>query len=174
MSSVPPITGESMGNEPGAREPVGEGFGDGLLLFDADCPFCRRSVRWLLAHERRDSQLRIVGLKSAVSRRLGEHFQIDFPSTDSIWYVAEGGLSRNSDAAWRLATRMAGPWRHISALRQVPRPLRERTYRFIGDHRHRLAFAGAERLEGHERWLESLTPEFCRRCGLPPEIGDQG
>ena len=26
--------------------------GDGLLLFDADCPFCRRSVRWLLAHER--------------------------------------------------------------------------------------------------------------------------
>jgi len=168
MSSVPPIT-----SEPADRKPVGKEPGDGLLLFDADCPFCRRSVCWLLAHERHDSQLRIAGLKSAVSRRLGERFDIDFSGTDSIWYVADGELSRNSDAAWRLATRLAGRWQHISALRQVPRPLRERTYRFIGDHRHRLAFAGAERLEHHERWLDSLTPDFCRRCGFDFDVNGQ-
>ncbi|WP_157956702.1 thiol-disulfide oxidoreductase DCC family protein [Salinicola halimionae] len=173
MNSAPPITSESIGNEPGGREPVSKGFGDGLLLFDADCPFCRHSVRWLLGHERRDSQLRIAGLKSPVSRRLGEHFGLDFAGTDSIWFIAGGELSRNSDAAWRLATRLEGSWRHISALRKVPRPLRESGYRFVGDHRHRLAFAGGERLEDHERWLESLTSELCRRCGLPPELGDE-
>ncbi|MGM8930285.1 thiol-disulfide oxidoreductase DCC family protein [Salinicola halophyticus] len=164
MSSVPPIT----------NEPVGKDSGDGLLLFDADCPFCRRSVRWLLAHERPDSQLRIAGLTSAVSRRLGEHFEIDFARTDSIWYIADGQLSRNSDAAWRLGNRLQGSWQCLSALRWVPRPVREGGYRFIGNHRHRLAFAGAGRLEGHERWLESLPPEFCRRCGLPPELAGEG
>ena len=56
MSSAPPIIAESTGCE----------AGDGLLLFDADCPFCRRSVRWLLARERPDSRLRIAGLKRCV------------------------------------------------------------------------------------------------------------
>lgn len=164
MNSVPLTTDELVSSE----------TGDGLLLFDADCPFCRRSVRWLLTHERPESRLRIAGLKSPVSRRLGEHFQIDFSSTDSIWFVADGELSRNSDAAWRLATRLQGEWKRISALRRVPRTLRERTYRFIGDHRHRLAFLGADRLESHERWLTSLTPALCRRCGLPPDLADEG
>jgi predicted DCC family thiol-disulfide oxidoreductase YuxK len=168
MNSAPLTTDELVSSEPVAIEP-----GDGLLLFDADCPFCRRSVRWLLAHERPESRLRIAGLKSPVSRRLGEHFQIDFSGTDSIWYIADGELSRNSDAAWRLATRLQGEWRRISALRRVPRALRERTYRFIGDHRHRLAFLGADRLESHERWLTSLTPALCRRCGLPPDLADE-
>lgn len=168
MNSAPPTIGEPVGAKPVDEEP-----GDSLLLFDAGCPFCRRSVRWLLAHERADSRIRIVGLKSAVSRRLGEHFEIDFASTDSIWFVADGELSRNSDAAWCLATRLQGEWRRISALRRVPRALRERTYRFIGDHRHRLAFLGADRLESHERWLTSLTPALCRRFGLPSELADR-
>ncbi|OLO05713.1 thiol-disulfide oxidoreductase DCC family protein [Salinicola socius] len=172
MNSVPPTIAEPGSREPVSRAPAGTEFGDGLLLFDAGCPFCRRSVRWLLAHERDGSQLRIAGLSSAVSRRIGAHYQIDFAATDSIWYVADGELSRNSDAAWRLAARLQGKWQHLGALRRVPRPLRESGYRFIGDHRHRLAFVGGERLEGHARWLETLTPEFCRRCGLPPQLAD--
>jgi len=156
-----------------ARPTTSENDIDGLLLFDADCPFCRRSVRWLLKHERSDSRLRIVGLESAISRRLGKHFQIDFASTDSIWYIADGKLSRNSDAAWRLATRLKAPWRHLEALRRVPRAWRENGYRFIGNRRHRLSFLGAGRLEGDERWLDRLTPEFCRRCGLPPSLAEE-
>lgn len=168
MNSAPPTIGEPVGAKPVDEEP-----GDSLLLFDAGCPFCRRSVRWLLAHERADSRIRIVGLKSAVSRRLGEHFEIDFASTDSIWFIVDGQLSRNSSAAWRLATRLRGAWRGLSALRWVPRPLRDAAYRFVGDHRHRLAWLGGERLESHERWVATLTPALCRRFGLPSELADR-
>lgn len=163
MSSAPPTIVESVGGE----------AGDGLLLFDADCPFCRRSVRWLLAHERPDSRLRIAGLRGMVSRRLGEHFRIDFDRSDSIWYFVDGEPSRNSDAAWRLATRLRGGWRQLEWLRWIPRPLRDGGYRFIGDHRHRLSPLGAPRLEDHPRWVDRLPAGLCHRCGLPAELADE-
>lgn len=187
MNSAPHTIGEKDGAEPVDERPVDEKLvdkrpvdkspgdnepGDSLLLFDAGCPFCRRSVRWLLAHERDDSRLRIVGLNSDVSRRLGEHFEIDFAATDSIWYIVEGRLSRNSGAVWRLATRLRGAWRCFSVLRWVPRPLRDGVYRFVGDHRHRLSWLGGERLEGHERWVDALTPTLCRQFGLPSELAN--
>ncbi|WP_157958134.1 DCC1-like thiol-disulfide oxidoreductase family protein [Salinicola lusitanus] len=163
MSSAPPIIDESAGGE----------AGNGLLLFDADCPFCRRSVRWLLARERPDSRLRIAGLEGSVSHRLGEHFGIDFARSDSIWCFADGEPRRNSDAVWRLAARLRGGWQRLEWLRWIPRPLRDGGYRLVGNHRHRLSSLGAARLEDHPRWVNHLSAGLCHRCGLPGELADE-
>lgn len=159
MNSVPSITPDCEG--------------DGLLLFDADCSFCRHSVRWLLKRERADSRLRFSGLDSGLSHRLGEHFGIDFAGSDSIWYFANGEIARNSSAAWRLATRLRSPWQLLCLLRWVPKSWRDGVYRFVGNRRGRLAFGEPERLEGHERWLDHLTPHLCRRLGLPAACNDK-
>ncbi|GHB12635.1 thiol-disulfide oxidoreductase DCC family protein [Salinicola rhizosphaerae] len=162
-----------MSNESGAREPVGEGFGDGLLLFDAGCPFCRRSVWWLLDRERTDSRLRISALGGPLSERLGAHFGIDFATSDSIWLIANGELACNSSALWRLATRLRLPWRLLGGLRWIPRAWRDGAYRFVGNRRGRLAFLGAGRLEDHPRWLDRLPATLCRRLGLSQAFADR-
>ncbi|WP_251975984.1 thiol-disulfide oxidoreductase DCC family protein [Salinicola avicenniae] len=159
MSSARPTTADDTG-------------ADALLLFDAGCPFCRRSLRWLLARERADSRLRLSALDGRLSRRLGGHFGIDFAGSDSIWLFADGEMARNSSAAWRLATRLHGPWRWLSGVRWIPRSWRDGAYRFIGNRRGRLAFLDADRLEGHPRWLDRLTPGLCTQLGLPMTLAD--
>lgn len=147
-----------------------DGGADGLLLFDAECPFCRRSVRWYLARERADSRVIIAGLETPLGERLGRHFGFDPSDGDSIRCVSAGDCHRDSDALWRLCQRLDGHWQELSRLRQVPRPLRDGIYRFVGRHRSRLAPRDDARLEGHERWCERLTPTLCERLGLPTSL----
>ncbi|WP_162619775.1 DCC1-like thiol-disulfide oxidoreductase family protein [Salinicola acroporae] len=85
---------------------------------------------------------------------------------------ADGEPRRNSDAAWRLATRLRGGWQRLEWLRWIPRPLRDGGYRFIGNHRHRLSSLGAARLEDHPRWVNRLPAGLCNRCGLPGDLAD--
>ncbi|WP_110669489.1 thiol-disulfide oxidoreductase DCC family protein [Salinicola halophilus] len=146
---------------------------DGLLLFDAGCPFCRRSVRWFLARERRDSRVAIVGLETPLGERLGRHFGFDPSDGDSIRYLTAGRCHRDSEALWRLCERLDGSWGALARMQKVPRPLRDGIYRFVGRHRSRLAPSDDARLEGHPRWIDRLTQAHCRHLELPLSLAGE-
>ncbi|WP_110685709.1 thiol-disulfide oxidoreductase DCC family protein [Salinicola aestuarinus] len=167
MNSARPTIVESSTN----AEPRSAGV-DGLLLFDAGCPFCRRSVRWFLARERRDSRLTIAGLETPLGERLGRHFTFDPSLGDSIRYVTAGCCHRDSEALWRLCERLDGSWGALARMQQVPRPLRDGVYRFVGRHRSRLAPSDDDRLESHPRWIDRLGETHCQRLGLPASLAD--
>ena len=116
-----------------------------LLLYDGDCGFCARSVRFVLAREGRDRSLRFATLQGPAGEA-ARRARPDLAGIDSVLWVepdARGGIARvlvRSDAALRTLTYLGGGWRLLAALgRLVPRRLRDGVYDLIARHRLRLA-----------------------------------
>ncbi len=131
-----------------------EGIDDRLLvIFDARCGLCNRSIRWFLVRDRRD-RLRFVPSESPnVSALLARH-GLSAPAasatpaaTDgpgSILVVNDAGrppehVLVRSDAVLALLAQLPAPWPAAAALlRWVPRPLRDLAYRLVARWRYRL------------------------------------
>ncbi len=111
-----------------------------LLLFDGPCLLCERSVRWLLAHDRR-GRLLFAPLQGSLAASLRARHALP-DELDSVVLVLElGGANEsirlNSDAVLGALAELGG-WRSwLRWLRLVPRPLRDAAYRFVARRRTR-------------------------------------
>lgn len=111
------------------------------MLYDGACGFCSASVRFVLAHERRQS-LRFASLQSTTASALrAQHPELR--AVDSIVWVepsAEGGARVwvRSAAVLRIARYLGGLWRVAAIGYFVPQRLRDRLYDFIARHRHQI------------------------------------
>lgn len=135
-----------------------------LVVFDGECPLCRRAVRALLRLEAAPVT-GLVTLQSSLGHRLGEHFGENADALDSVWLIRDGALYRDSEALWRCAEEFKRPWAFISALRFLPRPLRDGVYQIIGRFRRYLATDPGE--VASERLLTELDDADCRTLDLP-------
>jgi predicted DCC family thiol-disulfide oxidoreductase YuxK len=104
-----------------------------VVLYDADCGFCRWSLGKLLAWDRR-RRLRPVALQSREADSLlagmGEEERM------ASWHlVLPGGEVRSAGAAFEPLLRLLPGGRPLGALaRRAPR-LTERGYRWVAEHR---------------------------------------
>ncbi len=117
-----------------------------LIVFDGECGFCNRSVRWLLQHDRKD-QLRFVPFQSVKADGvLGRH-GVEAPKQDggSVLVVREFGektenVLTRSDAWVAVLKELPSPWPTLaSALRMVPRAVRDWGYGFVARWRHQIS-----------------------------------
>ena len=118
-----------------------------LVVFDGRCAFCNRSVRWLLARDRRD-RLRFVpsesGKVAGLLARHGLGTLVDSSGAGTILVVrdpsgpAESVLVR-SDAALATLRELPRPWPWVAAvLGWIPRALRDMGYRLMASWRYRI------------------------------------
>lgn len=118
-----------------------------VLLYDADCGFCRWSLRKVLAWDRR-GRLRPVALQEPEAGRLlpGLHQEQRMAS----WHlVGPGGrVHSGGDAAAPLLRLLPGG-RPLAALAAAFPGLTRRAYRWVADNRGRYVF----------RWLGSHDKE---------------
>jgi len=121
-----------------------------VLLFDASCVLCDRSVSLVAAREDGDD-LRFAALRSPAGERLLAGHGLAEDPPDSLVLVEDGRAWIRSDAALRVAARMRPPWRWLALLRVLPRPIRDLGYRLVARLRYRL--------------FGRKTGEA---CGLPP------
>lgn len=118
-----------------------------LVLYDGECGFCNRSIRWLLRRDRHD-RLRFAPSSSPdVEELLARH---GFQSTGeeqgpgTILVFRNTGTSVEellvrSNAFLACLRVLPQPWPAFAAgLRIFPRPLREIVYQFIARHRYRI------------------------------------
>jgi predicted DCC family thiol-disulfide oxidoreductase YuxK len=108
-----------------------------MLVFDGDCAFCDRVVRFILAHGRR-TDLLFVPRASALGLSLREQYHLQ--RVESILWIDDNRAFIEWDAVSHIAAYVGGLYARLASLaRLVPRPLLTAGYRLIARIRKRLA-----------------------------------
>lgn len=108
------------------------------LLYDGDCGFCQRSVRFVFA---RDPHARIgfAALQSEVGRRLLRAHGLPEDKSDSLVLVHDGRAHERSTGALLAGRLLRWPWSWLARLGLlVPRRARDWAYDQIARRRHAL------------------------------------
>jgi predicted DCC family thiol-disulfide oxidoreductase YuxK len=126
------------------------------VLFDGPCNLCNASVLFIIDRDP-GARFRFASLQSPAGRAVLEAHGMQTSSPESVVLIDEDGAWRESDAALRIAAGLRAPWRLLSALRIVPRPVRDRVYRFVARRRYRWFGVDACRLPSPEL-VERMIP----------------
>ena len=109
-----------------------------LVVFDGDCGFCARDIRFLLRQDRK-ARYRFTSCQSELGTGLLRHFGHRTDDYDTSLLVEEGRAYAKSDGVIRSVVGLGGAWRLVSALLLFPRPLRDALYDVVARNRMRIA-----------------------------------
>lgn len=104
-----------------------------IVFFDGVCGLCNASVDRLLQWDQR-GVLRFAPLQGTTAATMLPPDMVR--DLDSLVLLDEQGLHQRSDAALLALKYAGGSWRLLSALRVVPRPLRDAVYDLIARRRY--------------------------------------
>jgi predicted DCC family thiol-disulfide oxidoreductase YuxK len=121
-----------------------------VVLYDGDCGFCARSVRWILDHER-DHEIRFAPLQGPTAARLRRSYPRIPAAIDSVVYVSGGRAFLRSQALLQAASHLRAPWRWGHAMRWLPSIVLDVGYRLVAAVRYRIW--------GHADACQMVTPE---------------
>lgn len=110
-----------------------------VILFDGECHLCRTWVAFVLRHDPRGA-FRFVPRQSDAARRLLAPFGVSPEALDSIALIAGPTLATRSEAVLQICSQLGFPWRLVSWLVVIPRPLRDVAYTWVARNRHRLSW----------------------------------
>jgi predicted DCC family thiol-disulfide oxidoreductase YuxK len=107
-----------------------------IILFDGDCGFCSRSVRFIL---RRDPARRFqfASNKSEVGKTLLRERGLPETNVGSIVLIEGDRHWTKSTASLRIARRLKWPWPVFYAGAAVPRKVRDWAYDLFARNRHK-------------------------------------
>jgi predicted DCC family thiol-disulfide oxidoreductase YuxK len=111
------------------REPV--------IIFDGDCLFCQRSVRFIHRHDR-GNVYRFAARQTATGERLLAEAGVGL-APNSMVLIDDQGTWLRSDAVLRIAAGLDAPWSGARVFLLVPRVVRDAVYRGVAFIRHRLS-----------------------------------
>jgi len=113
-----------------------------LLVYDGECGFCTRSVRFILRHDVRRRTARFAARSSEAGRAVRERHASVRDVDSLLWVDRVAGQERvryYSDALIGIAEYLGGPWAWVGAIaRLLPRALRDPGYLLIARVRRRL------------------------------------
>ena len=109
-----------------------------LVVFDGDCGFCARDIRFLLRQDRK-ARYRFTSCQSELGTALLRHFGHRTDDYDTSLLVEAGRAYAKSDGVIRSVVGLGGAWRLVSALLLFPRPLRDALYDVVARNRMRIA-----------------------------------
>lgn len=108
-----------------------------VIVFDGDCLFCQRSVRFIHRHDGANTY-RFAARQSPAGERLLRDLDVGLAPNSMVLIDHEGTWLR-SDAVLRIAAHLDSPWSAARVLLTIPRPLRDTAYRLVAAIRHRFA-----------------------------------
>ncbi|MDX3925489.1 MAG: thiol-disulfide oxidoreductase DCC family protein [Shinella sp.] len=109
-----------------------------LIVFDGECGFCSRWVRFLLKHDRA-GRIRFASAQSALGTALLVHYGYQSDDYETAILIADGKAWFKSDGALRAVALLGLPWLPARLLLAVPKRLRDRAYDIVARNRMRIA-----------------------------------
>jgi predicted DCC family thiol-disulfide oxidoreductase YuxK len=107
-----------------------------LIVFDGECVLCSANARFVLSRDRR-RRFRLTTAQGPLGAALYRHFGLRADEEGTILVLQDGRLLTDSAAAIAIPSGLGWPWRAAAALRIVPRPMRDRIYRWVARNRFR-------------------------------------
>jgi predicted DCC family thiol-disulfide oxidoreductase YuxK len=99
-----------------------------VVLFDGDCGFCQRSIRWIIRRDPRGI-FRFASLQSPHAAKLLREQQTDRASLpDSMLLIDARGVHARSAAVIGIVSRLGLPWSILAMLKWVPHSVRDAAY----------------------------------------------
>ncbi|GAA4176270.1 thiol-disulfide oxidoreductase DCC family protein [Shinella granuli] len=108
-----------------------------IIVFDAECILCSANAQFVLRHDHA-RRFRLASMQNAVGAALYRRFGIDPADPESMIVVDGDLLLKDSDAVLAIHAGLGWPWKALSALRLIPRFLRDPAYRWLARNRYRL------------------------------------
>ena len=105
-----------------------------IVVFDAQCLLCCRSVQFLLRHDHR-ARLRYASVQDDAGRRLLEAAGVDALAPDTFLLVDGDRTYTRSRALIEVMHALGGRWRLGWLLWPIPAPLRDAAYLWVARHR---------------------------------------
>lgn len=107
------------------------------IVFDTDCVLCSRWVHFILAHER-DRDIHFVSAWSPQGLIIAARYGLGEADLQLTYLVVENGRGHiKSAAGLALLRHLKAPYRWLSVLRILPRPLRDGIYTLVARNRYR-------------------------------------
>ena len=108
-----------------------------VIVFDAMCVLCSANAQFVLRYDR-SGHFALASMQGDAGAALYRRFGIDPSDPDTLIVVSGDRALRDSDAIFAIWRGLGWPWRALCALAIVPRPIRDRVYRWVARHRYRL------------------------------------
>ena len=109
-----------------------------LVLFDGVCNFCNGFINFLM-HRNPQGTLYFVASQSEAGRKVMERHGISKEEVGQTVFAIEGHRKfSRSTAVLRIVAHMMAPWRLLSHLAIIPRPLRDAVYNQVSARRYRI------------------------------------
>jgi predicted DCC family thiol-disulfide oxidoreductase YuxK len=108
-----------------------------IILFDAMCVLCSANAQFVLNNDRHGHFL-LASMQGEIGCALYRKFGIGPTAPDTLVVVTGDTALRDSNAVLSIYHGLGWPWRILSALRIIPRFLRDPAYRFIARNRYRI------------------------------------
>ncbi len=106
-----------------------------IVVFDGDCALCNGFVAWLIRHDP-DGHVLIAGSAGPVGEAALTAMGLPIAIAQSTLVLATAqGPRLRADAVIGIGRELAWPWRAVTALRAVPRALRDWGYDQVAKHR---------------------------------------
>ena len=108
-----------------------------LVLYDGVCGMCNGFVQGLLDRDR-DGVLSYAPLQGELAAEVRRRHPEVPEALDTLVFVDQGHAHVFSESALRILAELPWPWRALSALRVIPRPLRDAVYKQVAARRYSL------------------------------------
>jgi predicted DCC family thiol-disulfide oxidoreductase YuxK len=107
-----------------------------VVVFDGTCVLCSSWVAFLLRHPQH-RRFRFSTTQSAPGRKLLQAHGVDAENPSSFLLLDGGRAYAESDAAIRMLCALRGVWRASAVGYLMPKPVRDRIYRWLARNRYR-------------------------------------
>ena len=106
-----------------------------IVMFDGECNFCDASVHFIIKRDP-NAYFQFAALQSNAGSELKKKYQIP-EQIDSFILIKDNQVYKYSDGALEVCRHLKGLWKMLYILKVVPRPIRNRVYKYIAKNRYK-------------------------------------
>jgi predicted DCC family thiol-disulfide oxidoreductase YuxK len=105
-----------------------------IVFFDGVCNFCNYWVNFAIKRDKKKI-LRFAPLQGTTAKEMLPGIKTENP--DSVIFLENGKIYKNSTAALRVAKNLSGGWKSLYGLMIFPAFIRDAVYRWIAKNRYK-------------------------------------